>query len=76
MNATLMGILVRWVSVLMALCIAAALVYRGNTYSDPMGPGMMAPTMCVLAAISLVCTTFAVISKSNAAKYEEYEAAV
>ena len=76
MNANLMGVLVRWVSVLIAVCIAGALVYRGNTYTDPMGPGMLAPTMCVLAAISLVCTTFAVISRSDAAEYEEYEAAV
>lgn len=74
MNASVTGQVVRWIGVLIAVSIGAVLVYRGNTYSDPKGPGMMAPTMCVLAAISLVCTTVAVIMKSDAV--EEYEAAV
>lgn len=67
MNAGLTGRVVRWIGVLIAVAIGAGLVYRGNTYTDPKGPGMMAPTMCVLTAVCLICTTFAVIMKSDAA---------
>jgi len=76
MNAKLASRSVRWISLVAAVAVAAALVYRGNTYIDLQSPGVLAPTMCVLAAISLVCTTLALVFNSNAVDDYEVEAAV
>jgi len=59
--------LVKWISIGLALVIAAGLVYRGNTYSDPNGPGMLVPVMCVLSALSLIGTTLAMFLKPREA---------
>jgi hypothetical protein len=56
---------VRYVKVLIALAIAVASIWRGNTYLDPKGPGMMVPAMCIVFGMLVACTTFALTLKSQ-----------
>jgi hypothetical protein len=51
--------LMRWAIVIAACCASVWLIYRGNSYIDPVGPGLMVPTMCVLSALCLMATTIA-----------------
>ena len=49
-----------------ALSIAGVLVYRGNTFTDPTGPGLIVPLMCVMSALFLVVTVATMTLRSDA----------
>ena len=62
----------RVVMALLAVAVSVALIYRGNSYVDPYGPGLLAPVMCILFAMCLILTTFAMSISSDT----DYESAV
>ena len=59
---------IKTVKVVVALIVAAVLVYRGNTYLDPRGPGMLVPAMCIVLAMLVIGTTVAMTFKSQPAE--------
>ena len=53
---------------MICLMLAGVLVWRGNTYNDPAGPNMVAPTMCVLMALFLMLTALALTFREGDAE--------
>ena len=47
------------------LIAAIALIYRGNTYLDPRGPGLLVPVMCILLGMLVIGSTLAMTFKSQ-----------
>lgn len=64
---TMFHTLVKAVKVALALLMAMALVYRGNTYLDPRGPNMLVPVMCIVLAMLTIGSTLALIFRSQSA---------
>jgi len=60
--------LIKTVKLVAALIVAVVLVYRGNTYLDPRGPGMLVPAMCIVLAMLVIGTTFALTFRSQPAE--------
>ena len=57
----------RLVKMLVAVVLAGILVYRGQTYADPVQTGLTGPLMCMVAAILLIVTTAFVIFRPRQA---------
>ena len=55
---------VKWTQVLLVSLASAWLVYRGQTYTESTGSGMVGPTMCVLAALFLLVSSVSLIFRS------------
>ncbi|GIW77110.1 MAG: hypothetical protein KatS3mg104_2173 [Phycisphaerae bacterium] len=57
--------LMKWFKLTLAGVISAGLVYRGNTYSEPMSSGLIVPVMCIVSAVLLMVTTIALTCWSS-----------
>jgi hypothetical protein len=54
MTSETRNLIVRVTKAVMCVLVAAVLVWRSNTYTDPSGPGMMPSVVCTIAAMFLV----------------------
>lgn len=57
--------LIKWFKLTLAGAISAGLVYRGNTYSEPLSSDLIVPLMCIVSAVLLMVTTIALTYGSS-----------